>query len=72
MVAEQGDQLVAARLTVKALVKLGRQHIRRKLIGTRAVKPRAEVKPLPAKGAQLGPRKRKRHDYSKLGGEDDR
>ncbi|GAQ87113.1 Transducin/WD40 repeat-like superfamily protein [Klebsormidium nitens] len=71
MVAQEGDQLNAARLTVKELVKLGRQHIRRKVVITRKPKPEVKQEPMVNEGTALGPRKRKRINYATLGGDDD-
>lgn len=71
MVAQKGDQLGAARLTVKELVKLGRQHIRRKVIITRQAKPTVKPEPVLSRETALGPRKRKRINYATLGGDDE-
>jgi hypothetical protein len=79
MVAQEGDLLAAAKLSVRELVKLGRRHIRVKVVKTRKT-PKREPRVVPKlepglvpgaeqQGGGPGPRKRKRVDYAKLVGE---
>lgn len=79
MVAQEGDLLAAAKLSVRELVKLGRRHIRVKVVKSRKtpkreprVVPKLEPDLVPGaeqQGGVPGPRKRKRVDYAKLVGE---